>query len=100
MMYYAGTEAHEHLLVVNVEDPSPDQEETQQPLTKFGIRDLRKESDVGDPISNGMSVEIPMGVIVGIIGRRWEWEIDDAESSEQAVGATFGDSVFGQSGYL
>ena len=70
MMYYAGTEAHEHLLVVNVEDPSPNQEETQQPLTKFGIRDLRKESDAGDPILNGMSVEIPKGVIVGIIGPR------------------------------
>ena len=70
MMHYAGTEAHEHLLVVNVEDPSPDQEETQQPLTEFGIRDLRKESDAGDPILNGMSVEIPKGVIVGIIGPR------------------------------
>ncbi|KAK9989565.1 hypothetical protein SO802_029804 [Lithocarpus litseifolius] len=63
-----GTEAHEHLLVVDVEDPSPDQEETQRPLTKFGIRDLRKESDAGDPILNGISVEIPKGVIVGIIG--------------------------------
>ena len=50
MMHYTGTEAHEHLLVVDVEDPSPDQEETQQLLTKFGIRDLRKESDAGDPI--------------------------------------------------
>lgn len=68
MMYYTGTEAHEHLLVVDVEDPSPDQEETQRPLTKFGIRDLRKESDAGDPILNGISVEIPKGVIVGIIG--------------------------------
>ena len=56
--------------MVNVEDPSPDQEETQQPLTEFGIRDLRKESDAGDPILNGMSVEIPKGVIVGIIGPR------------------------------
>lgn len=63
-----STEAHEHLLVVDVEDPSPDQEETQRPLTKFGIRDLRKESDAGDPILNGISVEIPKGVIVGIIG--------------------------------
>uniref|UniRef100_A0A7N2RCX8 ABC transporter domain-containing protein n=1 Tax=Quercus lobata TaxID=97700 RepID=A0A7N2RCX8_QUELO len=68
MMYYTGTEAHEHLLVVDVEDPSPEQEETQRPLTKFGIRDLRKESDGGDPILNGISVEIPKGVIVGIIG--------------------------------
>ena len=50
MMYYTGTEAHEHLLVVDVEDPSPDQEETQQPLTKFGICDLRKEFDASDPI--------------------------------------------------
>ncbi|KAK4564631.1 hypothetical protein RGQ29_006632 [Quercus rubra] len=63
-----STEAHEHLLVVDVEDPSPDQEETQRPLTKFGIRDLRKESDGGDPILNGINVEIPKGVIVGIIG--------------------------------
>ena len=45
MMYYTVTEAHEHLLVVDVEDPSPDQEETRQSLTKFGICDLRKESD-------------------------------------------------------
>ncbi|KAF3952631.1 hypothetical protein CMV_021832, partial [Castanea mollissima] len=69
-MYYTGTEAHEHLLVVDVEDPSSDQEITQQPLRKFRIRDLRKESDAGDPISNGISVEISKGVIVGIIGPR------------------------------
>ncbi|KAM3694105.1 hypothetical protein ACJW31_07G035600 [Castanea mollissima] len=63
-----GTEAHEHLLAVDIENPSPDQEETQPPLTKFRIRDLKKESDGGDPILNGISVDIPKGVIVGIIG--------------------------------
>ncbi|KAL4594715.1 hypothetical protein ACB092_12G039100 [Castanea dentata] len=68
MMYYTGTEAHEHLLAVDIENPSPDQEEAKQPLTKLGIRDLRKESDGGDLILNGISVEIPKAVIVGIIG--------------------------------
>ncbi|KAM3741906.1 hypothetical protein ACB098_07G032800 [Castanea mollissima] len=63
-----GTEAHEHLLAVDIENPSPDQEEAQPPLTKFRIRDLKKESDGGDPILNGISVDIPKGVIVGIIG--------------------------------
>ncbi|XP_075647675.1 ABC transporter I family member 17-like [Castanea sativa] len=64
----SSTEAHEHLLAVDIENPSPDQEEAKQPLTKLGIRDLRKESDGGDLILNGISVEIPKAVIVGIIG--------------------------------
>jgi len=56
-------EAQEHLLVVDVEDPRPD--ETQ---TKFRIRDLRKKSDAGVPILNGINVDIPKGEIVGVIG--------------------------------
>ena len=35
---------------------------------KFRIRDLRKVSENGDTILNGVSVDIPKGVIVGIIG--------------------------------
>ncbi|OMO51329.1 ABC transporter-like protein [Corchorus capsularis] len=35
---------------------------------KFEIRDLRKVSDTGVPILNGINVDIPKGVIVGIIG--------------------------------
>ncbi|KAG8480730.1 hypothetical protein CXB51_025412 [Gossypium anomalum] len=35
---------------------------------KFQIRDLRKVSDAGVPILNGIDVGIPKGMIVGIIG--------------------------------
>lgn len=54
----------EHVrLVVDVDDPGPDEA---QP--KFRIRDLKKKSDAGVPILNGINVDIPKGVIVGIIG--------------------------------
>uniref|UniRef100_A0A2N9HX99 ABC transporter domain-containing protein n=1 Tax=Fagus sylvatica TaxID=28930 RepID=A0A2N9HX99_FAGSY len=53
----------EHLLVVDVEEPSPEVAET-----KFRIVNLTKESDAGVPILNGINAEIPKGVIVGIIG--------------------------------
>jgi ABC-type multidrug transport system fused ATPase/permease subunit len=49
--------------VVDVDDPGPDEA---QP--KFRIRDLKKKSDAGVPILNGINVDIPKGVIVGIIG--------------------------------
>ncbi|GKV29116.1 hypothetical protein SLEP1_g38080 [Rubroshorea leprosula] len=35
---------------------------------KFQIRDLRKVSDAGVPILNGINVDIPKGMVVGIIG--------------------------------
>ena len=47
----------EHLLLVNDCDEA-----------KFRIRDLRKTSDGGDPILNGVTVDVPRGAIVGIIG--------------------------------
>jgi ABC-type multidrug transport system fused ATPase/permease subunit len=53
----------EHLLVVDVEEPSPEVAET-----KFRIVNLAKESDAGVPILNVINAEIPKGVIVGIIG--------------------------------
>ncbi|XP_059454402.1 ABC transporter I family member 17-like [Corylus avellana] len=56
-------EEQEHLFVVDVEDPGPD-----EPQTKFRIRGLTKKSDAGVPILNGINVDIPKGVIVGIIG--------------------------------
>ncbi|KAK8500895.1 hypothetical protein V6N13_061836 [Hibiscus sabdariffa] len=37
-------------------------------VMKFEIRDLRKVSDAGVPILNGINVAIPKGMIVGIIG--------------------------------
>lgn len=37
-------------------------------VMKFEIRDLRKVSDAGVPILNGINVGIPKGMIVGIIG--------------------------------
>ncbi|KAE8683188.1 Protein STAR1 [Hibiscus syriacus] len=37
-------------------------------VMKFEIRDLKKVSDAGVPILNGISVGIPKGMIVGIIG--------------------------------
>ncbi|KAJ7969473.1 ABC transporter-like protein [Quillaja saponaria] len=56
-------ECGEHLLVVGVEVDAGDEI---QP--KFGIRNLRKLSDAGVPILNGVNVDIPKGVIVGIVG--------------------------------
>lgn len=44
----------------------PGEDEIQKP--KFRVRDLRKESDDGAPILKGINMEIPKGVIMGIIG--------------------------------
>ena len=36
--------------------------------TRFRIRNLTKESDAGAPILKGINMEIPKGVILGIVG--------------------------------
>lgn len=36
--------------------------------TKFRVRDLKKVSDAGTPILNGINLDVPKGVILGIIG--------------------------------
>ncbi|GMH17956.1 hypothetical protein Nepgr_019797 [Nepenthes gracilis] len=59
-------EAEEHLLVVDAEEDGGEPENG--PAIKFKIRDLIKESDSGQLILNGVSVDIPKGKIVGIIG--------------------------------
>ncbi|KAG4127081.1 hypothetical protein ERO13_D10G197100v2 [Gossypium hirsutum] len=55
----------EHLLLTvdDVDDHNHD-----GGVMKFQIRDLRKVSDAGVPILNGINVGIPEGMIVGIIG--------------------------------
>ncbi|MBA0629377.1 hypothetical protein Godav_023948 [Gossypium davidsonii] len=55
----------EHLLLTvdDVDDHNHD-----GGVMKFQIRDLRKVSDAGVPILNGINVGIPKGMIVGIIG--------------------------------
>lgn len=53
-----NTMSQEPLLVVDI-PPSE---------SKFHIRDLTKVSDAGAPILNGINVDIPKGMIVGIIG--------------------------------
>ncbi|PIA26228.1 hypothetical protein AQUCO_09600050v1, partial [Aquilegia coerulea] len=50
----------EHLLV--------DMDETEPPKLKFRVRDLKKVSVTGDPILRGVSIDIPKGLIIGIIG--------------------------------
>ncbi|KAJ6355066.1 hypothetical protein OIU77_005624 [Salix suchowensis] len=50
------------LLAVNVEAAKDGAE------TKFRIRNLTKVSDAGVPILNGIDMDIPKGIIVGIIG--------------------------------
>ena len=49
--------------MVDAEDSGPDEAKE-----KFRIRDLTKESDAGVPILNGINVDIPKGVILGVIG--------------------------------
>ncbi|EXC27889.1 ABC transporter I family member 17 [Morus notabilis] len=56
-------DVREHLLVVD-----GDGGENEGSEVKFRIRELRKWSESGDPILNGVSVDVPKGVIVGIIG--------------------------------
>uniref|UniRef100_A0A5B7CBS4 Putative ABC transporter I family member 17 n=1 Tax=Davidia involucrata TaxID=16924 RepID=A0A5B7CBS4_DAVIN len=52
----------EHLLVVDVD------ENACEPETKIGIRELTKVSEKGVPILGKINVDIPKGVIMGIIG--------------------------------
>ncbi|GAB2291445.1 ABC transporter I member 17, variant 2 [Dionaea muscipula] len=63
-------ETREHLLV-DVVVAGAEEEEVKEdgiPRIKFRIKDLTKESDSGQPILNGVTVDIPKGMIVGIIG--------------------------------
>ncbi|KAL6978150.1 ABC transporter I member 17 [Sarracenia purpurea var. burkii] len=53
----------EHLLVVDVEEYG-----SGEPETKFRVRDLVRESEKGEPILSKVNVDIPRGVIVGVIG--------------------------------
>jgi ABC-type multidrug transport system fused ATPase/permease subunit len=62
-VFLCADEVQEHLLVVDAEDSGPDEAKE-----KFRIRDLTKESDAGVPILNGINVDIPKGVILGVIG--------------------------------
>ncbi|GAB4853551.1 Protein star1 [Ancistrocladus abbreviatus] len=55
----------EPLLVVDVEDGEGDEAKLGP---KFRVMNLTKESDSGQPILNGLSLDIPKGMIVGIIG--------------------------------
>ncbi|XP_015897729.3 ABC transporter I family member 17 [Ziziphus jujuba] len=57
----------EHLLVVNDEEGGGGLEEEESKV-KFRVRNLTKLTDAGTPILNKLSVDIPKGVIVGIIG--------------------------------
>lgn len=59
-------DVREHLLVVN--DGDGDVAGGGGWVAKFRIRDLRKTSDGGDLILNGVTVDVPRGAIVGIIG--------------------------------
>lgn len=55
-------EAQDHLLMVDVN------ENASQPKTKIQIRNLIKVSDKGVPILSKINLEIPKGVIMGVIG--------------------------------
>uniref|UniRef100_A0A5B7CDJ6 Putative ABC transporter I family member 17 n=1 Tax=Davidia involucrata TaxID=16924 RepID=A0A5B7CDJ6_DAVIN len=57
-------EAEEHLLVVDMEDAGDGELES----TKFEIRNLTRDSQSGDLILRGINVDLPKGMIVGIIG--------------------------------
>lgn len=59
-------EVREHLLTVPGEAEAEDDNQIQKP--KFRVGELRKESDDGAPILKGVNMEIPKGVIMGIIG--------------------------------
>ncbi|KAK3221216.1 hypothetical protein Dsin_008241 [Dipteronia sinensis] len=56
-------EVREHLLTVDIQQPGED-----VCATRFRIRDLTKVSDAGDPILKGINMDIPKGVILGIVG--------------------------------
>ncbi|XP_058226562.1 ABC transporter I family member 17 isoform X7 [Rhododendron vialii] len=53
----------EHLLVVDVAEYGQNESET-----KIRVRDLVRESDKGVPILSKVNVDIPRGVIMGVIG--------------------------------
>ncbi|KAK1360061.1 Phosphonate C-P lyase system [Heracleum sosnowskyi] len=55
-------EAQEHLLAVDVNDKACGQR------TKIVVRGLRKESDKDVPILRNINLEVPKGVIMGVIG--------------------------------
>ncbi|KAK6271368.1 hypothetical protein POUND7_008466 [Theobroma cacao] len=57
----------EHLLLT-VDDSDHQHSNHHDRGMKFEIRGLRKVSEAGVPILNGISVDIPKGMIVGIIG--------------------------------
>ncbi|WRX12892.1 ABC transporter-like [Theobroma cacao] len=57
----------EHLLLT-VDDSDHQHSNHHDRGVKFEIRGLRKVSEAGVPILNGISVDIPKGMIVGIIG--------------------------------
>lgn len=53
----------EHLLVVDVAEYGQNESEA-----KIRVRDLVRESDKGVPILSKVNVDIPRGVIMGVIG--------------------------------
>lgn len=55
-------ELREHLLLVDADEIGG------VAGAKFHIKELTKDSDKGEPILRGISVEIPKGVIMGVIG--------------------------------
>lgn len=61
-MFVYIDEAQEHLLVVNVNENGMD------PKTKIEIKNLEKISDKGIQILSKINLEIPRGVIMGVIG--------------------------------
>ena len=66
--FFSDQEVTEHLLIVDEYDDNNNKEEGSGGV-KFRIRDLRKESETtGDLILKGVNVDIPKGMIVGIIG--------------------------------
>ncbi|GKV39260.1 hypothetical protein SLEP1_g47064 [Rubroshorea leprosula] len=62
------SEAQECLLQVVDGDEEPVAAAVAESGLKFRIRDLRKVSDAGVSILNGINADIPKGMIVGIIG--------------------------------
>ncbi|KAA8540576.1 hypothetical protein F0562_024505 [Nyssa sinensis] len=62
METFPGDDVREHLLVVDVD------ENACEPETKIRVRELSKVSEKGVPILGKINVDIPKGVIMGIIG--------------------------------
>lgn len=61
-VWFCVEEAQEHLLAVDVNDKACEHR------TKIIVRGLRKESDKDVPILRNINLEIPKGVIMGVIG--------------------------------